>query len=278
MTGGMRLSIEGAELACRVAGPPDGDPVLLLHGYLGSGLAWRHQLPALAGAGRRVVAPDWFGWGDSTRTEGASFEADVARIGRIADALVWEGFDLIGHDYGGFIGLGFALTHPERVRRLGLLNSRAHATFRPRWRLIFGGVSALAGAPGLRHLLRLAPVGAIHRWMTRRERREGVISRKAMRSYTRQLDAEAILHIFGDYRVRPRPELAAGLDRLRGPAGIVWGDRDRYLSARIARELAAGLPDAELTWLEGAGHFVMEERPEAVNRALQALLARPVPR
>src|SRR5688500_4568944 len=96
-----------------------GEAVVLLHGYPQSRLAWRHQLPELART-HRVVAPDWCGWGESGRSLAASFryEDEVARLGRLLDALSIERANLVVHDYGGLLGLGFAAAHPSRVLRL----------------------------------------------------------------------------------------------------------------------------------------------------------------
>jgi pimeloyl-ACP methyl ester carboxylesterase len=62
----------------------------------------------------------------------------VERVGRLLDALGLEAVDLFGHDYGGFLSLGFVQSNPGRVRRLAILNSRAQGTFVPRWYAVFG--------------------------------------------------------------------------------------------------------------------------------------------
>jgi pimeloyl-ACP methyl ester carboxylesterase len=266
------LRVDGARLACWTAGPPSGAPVLALHGYLGSHCSWRRQAPALAAAGVRLVAPDWFGWGESEMASDARFERDVERIGQLADALGWGGFDLFGHDYGGFIGLAFAQQHPERVRRLALLNTRAHRSFRPRWYLAFELVVRLARDPVGRALLRALPVASLHRLAVRGERRAGIIDEDAMRSYTRRLDGRTLSHIFRDYRLPPRPELDARLAQMRCPTRILWGARDRYLDPSVASDLAERIPSARLVLFEEAGHFLMEERPEPVTDHLLDLL------
>ena len=71
--------------------------------------------------------------------------------------------------------------------------------------------------------------------------------------------ARWLAHYFGDYRVPARRDLAAGLGAIRCPTAIIWGAADPYLRTSIAEELAAGIPGAELTLLDGVGHFVMEE-------------------
>lgn len=82
--------------------------------------------------------------------------------------------------------------------------------------------------------------------------------------------ARWLVHFFGEYRVGERPELG----EVACPTAIVWGTRDPYLRTEIAEELAARIPNAELSPID-AGHFVMEEEPSAVLGALKRLLDRP---
>ena len=83
-----RLSIDGTTLAYVERGDGAGEPIVLLHGYLGSHLSWRHQL-APFDVGYRVLALDWFGWGDAGRsvTLQYDYDSEVDRLRRVLDAL-----------------------------------------------------------------------------------------------------------------------------------------------------------------------------------------------
>lgn len=183
--------------------------------------------------------------------------------------------DLFAHDYGGFLALGFTQRHPARVRRLAILNSRAHRTFVPAWYAAFTAVSLLGRTP----LGGLVPFAAINRLGLRGAVRKGVVDKETLESYLGWMStrdgARWLAHYFGDYRVPARRDLAAGLGAIRCPTAIIWGAADPYLRTSIAEELAAGIPGAELTLLDGVGHFVMEEAPDAVMAALEKLLASP---
>ncbi|WP_168200957.1 alpha/beta fold hydrolase [Allokutzneria sp. NRRL B-24872] len=266
------VRVDGARLAYTELGAPAAEPVVLLHGYPANHRCWRHQLPALAES-RRVLALDWLGWGRSERRTDLRFDYDteVARLGRALDALGVEACDLVGHDYGGFLALGFAQRNPARVRRLAILNSRAHRTFTPTWYAIFSAVSLLGRGP----LGPLLPVAKLNRLGMART---GAIDRETLDDYLGWMStkdgARWLLHFFSHYRVSARKDLADALGEIRCPTAIVWGTPDTYLSTTIATELAAGIPRAELTLVEGGGHFVMEKAPEAVSRALEHLLTR----
>ncbi|WP_395570921.1 alpha/beta fold hydrolase [Streptomyces sp. BK79] len=274
--------VDGARLACWESGPPDAEPVLLLHGYPADHQCWRHQVPPLARE-HRVITPDLLGWGDSDRPLHLPFDYDteVARLGRLLDALELDSVNLAGHDYGGFLALGFAQRHPERVRRLALLNSRAHATFTRPWYAAFSLLGLLARTPALRPAATRVPYAALHRRALVPLVRAGHLDAELLHTYVDWMDTAQgrgwLLHYFRDYRTRVRPELRRRLRDIACPTAVVWGREDPYLSPTIATELAASVPGAELTMLDGTGHWVMDERPAEVTAALERLLSRATP-
>lgn len=110
-----------------------GPPVVLLHGFPDSARLWRHQIGALVGAGRRVVAPDLRGFGESDRpTEVAAYRLStvLADLIGLLDALGLDRVAVVGHDWGAGVAWLFAALHPERVERLAVL-SVGHPAVRP---------------------------------------------------------------------------------------------------------------------------------------------------
>jgi len=279
-----RLEIDGTSLAyvdSGDSGAGGAEPVVLLHGYLGSHRTWRHQIEPLSRS-HRVIAPDWFGWGESGRDAALAYDYDteVGRLGRVLDALGLESCNLVGHDYGGFLALGLCQRQPARVRRLALLNSRAHRTFKPAWYAIFGAVGLAARAPVLPDLLRRLPLTRIHRRLMRPLVDAGIFDRPSLDSYIGWMSSDPegpafFTRFYHQYRVAARPELAAGLGSIRCPTAVIWGARDEYLSFDIAQELERDIPRAKLTPIYEAGHFVTEHRPAEVTAALGELLAVP---
>lgn len=112
------------------AGPTGGELVLLLHGYPQSRHAWRHQVPALAAAGYRAVAPDQRGYSPGVRPDPArdlgayGIDRLVQDVLDLADAAGSAGrpFHLVGHDWGGHVGWVTAHRHPSRLRSLTILS------------------------------------------------------------------------------------------------------------------------------------------------------------
>lgn len=109
-----------------VEGPPEGRPVLLLHGFPQTGLAWLRQIAALAAHGYRVLAPNQRGYSPASAPsgpEGYHISTLVDDVVAITDELGWATFDLVGHDWGGAVAWWTADAHPGRVRTLTVVST-----------------------------------------------------------------------------------------------------------------------------------------------------------
>ncbi|MBV9991996.1 MAG: alpha/beta hydrolase [Alphaproteobacteria bacterium] len=113
------IKTNGIDMAVYEAGPKDGLPVVLCHGFPELAYSWRHQLPALAEAGYRVLAPDQRGYGRTTRTEPVE-SYDMAHLtGDLAGMLDAFGIKeaiFVGHDWGGLVVWQMPVYHPTRVK------------------------------------------------------------------------------------------------------------------------------------------------------------------
>ncbi|WAL66848.1 alpha/beta hydrolase [Amycolatopsis cynarae] len=108
------------------AGPEDGRPVLLLHGFPEAAIAWEHQVAVLGARGFRAVAPDQRGYSPGVRPgQVADYGMDelVGDVLAMAGELGWDRFDLVGHDWGGAVAWWTASAHPGRLRRLAVVST-----------------------------------------------------------------------------------------------------------------------------------------------------------
>lgn len=108
------------------AGPADGPPVVLLHGFPEFWYAWRYAVARLASAGFRVIAPDQRGYNLSDKPEGIeAYKVEVLAddVAGLIDALGYQQVDLVGHDWGGGVAWHAAIRHPERLRRLAVIDT-----------------------------------------------------------------------------------------------------------------------------------------------------------
>ncbi|MFL5537660.1 MAG: alpha/beta fold hydrolase [Longimicrobiaceae bacterium] len=222
------------------------ETVVLLHGLSGSARWWQRNIPALAVA-RRVAVPDVIGFGRS-RARGPlpDVPAAAALLAEWIAAISPEPVHLAGHSMGGHLAIHLAAAHPERVRRLVLVD--AVGVPRPR-------------TP--RNLLRLAyEAGPPRRWGD--PRFLPVIWRDALAAGPVTV-LRGLRHILRD-DVRPL------LPRIAAPTLVIWGEKDGLVPLEAARELRAGIPGARLLVIPHAYHNPMVDRPKEFNAALLRFL------
>src|SRR5215472_17077183 len=113
------IRTNGIDMAVHEMGPKDGFPVVLCHGFPELAYSWRHQLPALAAAGFRAIAPDQRGYGCTSRPEKIEDYDMMHLTGDLAgllDALALKDAIFVGHDWGGFVVWQMPIYQPTRVR------------------------------------------------------------------------------------------------------------------------------------------------------------------
>ncbi|MER1966369.1 alpha/beta hydrolase [Castellaniella sp. GW247-6E4] len=240
-----------------------GRPLLLVHSLL----ADSRSMDALASelsSGYRVVIPDLPGYGGSPRS-GASIPEVAAELmaALAADGLNHE-LGVLGNGYGGFVALSLAQQFPEEVRRLVLLDSAA--AFPPAGK---EGVRAMmdsvreGGMPAVMDiaLSRLFPPAYA-------QAHPGAVA--SCRAALAEMDAEAFI---GMCRNLMMVDLRPGLASVQSRTLVVVGLEDQATPVALARELAAVIPDAQLTELAGCGHAPHIQMPEVVTPLIKAFLA-----
>jgi haloalkane dehalogenase len=274
------LATDGVRLHYVDEGPRDGEPVLMLHGTPTWSYLYRDLIAALAEHGFRAIAYDQLGFGRSDKP-GSTAAYSLARHIRHLDSLVGElglsGITLVVHDWGGPIGLGWAVDHADRVERLVLFNTHTGAVDEGRAPWAY----ALVRAPVLGDVLtRGADVFALAlRYATDLDEDERRAYAEAHPSWTsRAALAKAPRLLPFDAGNPSRPVVAntiAKLGRLHAkPTLFVWGMRDPILRPRILRRLTELLGDSEARQIEHASHYVQENAPDEVRAYLLDFLDR----
>jgi len=124
----LELTVEGhpermAYMDVPAVGPEKGVPVLLLHGKNFDSGTWVGTIDALTRAGRRTVVPDQLGFNKSSKPDVAySFDLLAGNTVQLLDALGIPAVDVVAHSTGGMLGIRLAVSHPDRVRRLVLVD------------------------------------------------------------------------------------------------------------------------------------------------------------
>jgi pimeloyl-ACP methyl ester carboxylesterase len=120
------IEANGLSFETLLAGPADGEAVILLHGYPQSAGSWRETMEWLAGRGFRAIAPNLRGYSPgASPSEASEYSMDklVADVIGIADSQKAERFHLVGHDWGGALAWSVAGTHPKRLLSLTVLST-----------------------------------------------------------------------------------------------------------------------------------------------------------
>ena len=251
---------DGARIHYRLDGP-EGAPWLMLSNSLGTDMGlWERQMPALGGY--RVVRWDARGHGRSDATPGAYTMEQISRDAlAVLDALEIKRTAYCGVSMGGAIGQWLCLNAPERISALGLANTAAQFATPELWNARIeavrsGGMAALAPA-------------VIERWFTPgfRERDPAEVERINAILLATSADGYA-----GCSAAIRDTDFRSQLGRIRAPTLVIGGEHDPATPPEKARELAAGIPGAQLVMLDAA-HLSGNERPEAFNAALTGFVS-----
>lgn len=137
MTEYIEITTDAGTFDAIAAGPADGRPVLLLHGFPEAAVEWDHQVAMLGDNGFRAVAPDQRGYSPRVRPDQvAEYGIDILAddVAAIADALGFARFDLVGHDWGGAVAWRVADRHGHRVRSLSVISTPHPAALASAWK------------------------------------------------------------------------------------------------------------------------------------------------
>ncbi len=228
-----------------------GLPVIFVHGSGGNHLAWGSQVRALGEVGQ-AIAVDLPGHGRSEPPGCNSVSAYVDVIRGLLDALHFERAVVVGHSLGGAIAQTLGLTYPERTAGLGLVGTGARLRVLPA--ILEGVLSSTDFAKTMQFVIEYSFAPGLDAEMRRRAEED-------FRACPPQVTHD-------DFAACDAFDLMARVSDLKAPALIICGRQDRLTPIKYSEYLASKIPNARLVLVDGAGHSVMIEQPEAVNQAL----------
>lgn len=270
----------GARLSYLDEGERGDEAVLMLHGNPTWSYYYRHLVRALAPA-LRCVVPDHVGMGASEKPPGYAYTlaSRIEDVAALVASLGLRRVHLVVHDWGGAIGFGLAARRPELIGRITILNTAAFASRRIPARI------ALCKLPGLGPLIVRGCNGfagpavwmAMHRRALRPEERRGYLW-----PYRSWADRVAVSAFVRDIPLRPdHPSwgtlaaVEAGLGRFRDrPVRVLWGGQDFCFNDSFLARWRELLPQAEVTRIADAGHYVLDDAREDVIPAVTEFLRR----
>jgi pimeloyl-ACP methyl ester carboxylesterase len=275
-----RVTARGVDFHVTEAGPDDGRPVVLLHGWPQHHYAYRHLLGDPPD-GLRLIAPDLPGYGWSGpaphRMEKEELASDVLAL---IEALGLDRALLVGHDWGGYIGFLLTLRAPERFDGYLALNI-AHPwnTFRTAaphmWRFaLYQPLMAAFGVPLMRRT-RFVEKLALTKGTTVESAISPADAKIFADTFRTPSTARAARDTYRTFLLREMPRQARRGETRRSfvPTRGLFGVDDLAISPKLAAPENADAADYTLERVAGCGHFIAEERPDLVREHLVALAA-----
>lgn len=275
-----QVALTDVSLHVAEAGPADGAPTILLHGFPEFWFGWRRQIRPLAQADLRLVIPDQRGYNLSGKPEGiAAYHLDrlAADVIALADACGFTRFRLVAHDWGGLVAWWAASHYPKRIERLAILNAPHPGIFgaylrRHPGQLLRSYYVGVFQIPFLPERRLTAQGGAVLRRTMAATSRPGAFSEADLDRYAEAwLRPAAMTGMLNWYRALVRLPRRTP-PRVRAPTLILWGRRDHALQPGLAEASLGLCDDGRIAWFPEATHWVQHDEPDAVNAALVAFL------
>jgi pimeloyl-ACP methyl ester carboxylesterase len=268
-----RVEVNGVGIEYEVTG--QGRPVVLLHGFPDSGRLWRHQVPALAGAGFQVIVPDLRGYGRSDKPDAVDAYSLMTIAGDVLAVMADLGVakaHMVGHDWGASLAWAIASLAPASVDHLAVLSVGHPATFRRTFQQLEKAW----------YMLLFQFPGIAERWLSDDDWAN-------FRSWARHPDADQVIAELAAsggltpglnwYRANLAPETWAQpplkLPLVQAPTMGIWSTEDIALTEIQMTDSAENVAG---TWryerLAGPGHWMQLEAPDQVNALLLDFLPR----
>lgn len=268
-------------------GARDGSPVVLVHGNPTWGFLYRDFVAPLTNAGYRVVIPDHLGFGRSDKPGHAELytvERHAARLDALLESLDLNQVTLVPHDWGGPVGLAWAVAHPHRIAGLFVLNTYAH---RPPWKVPIPPPLRLFRAPGIGELVVkglhlfvrgfVLRAGVAHPERLTAEVRRGYLaphptwtSRTAILAFVREIPTDGAGPI-SDFTAAIESGLHEHFQNT--PVAIAWAIRDPAFTPKWLDDLwLKTFPEARVLRLPDAKHYLQEDAHERIVPALLSFL------
>jgi pimeloyl-ACP methyl ester carboxylesterase len=256
-----------------------GPLVVLLHGFPEFWYSWRHQIPALAEAGFRVIAPDQRGYNTSEKPRGVRSYRVEHLVDDVAALIQHAGESratVVGHDWGGAVAWAVPMLRPEVVDKLIVMNAphrqaynRELRRFRQllrSWYVFFFQLPWLPEAG-----IRFRQYRLIDNVLRREPKRPGAFSEDDIAAYKQALAQPGALSAGINYyraAVRRNPFASSMLRQIDAPTLLIWGEEDPYLGIRLTEGLQQWVPKIRVERIPNASHWVQIDAAERVNELM----------
>ncbi len=286
------IRTNGVTLHVAIDGDPNGEPIVLLHGFPEFWYGWKKQIPYLVEKGYRVIVPDQRGYNLSdkpNKIEDYLLNVLANDIIGLIDALGYDRVNLVGHDWGGAVAWWVATAYPNRLKTLSILNipyptvmvkylKANPAQWLKSWYMGFFQVPLLPEAT-----LGIAKYKVFAN-LIKSTGKEGSFTEADLVKYREAWSKpNAATGMLNWYRGLMRTNVKQATDdtrreelpkgkRISTPTQILWGEKDVALSKEMAQPSADVCVDARLEFFPEATHWLQHDEPDAVNERIHAFI------
>lgn len=240
-------------------------PVLLLHGLPSQSYSWRNIMPALANQGTRAIAPDWIGFGFSSKPDKRDFaytpDAFLTALEGFIKSIELERFCLVVQGFLGSVGLQYALRHPEQIANITILNTPISSQAKLPWKI------QQMGLPFAGDMITQDPL-LVDRTLEGGSRY--VITEEHLNVYRKPFlkssaAGRSLLATIRNLQLRSAmTEIDNGFKELQQEVLILWGMIDPWLPINIAQDFVNSLEKGSLIKLNNVGHYPQEHYHETI--------------
>ncbi len=245
-------------------------PALCVHGFPETSYMWRAVLDAVVESGRRAIAPDLVGFGDSPPDPPGTWERHTSALERFRRQLGLERVALVVHDWGGLIGLRWACEHPQAITALVISGTG----FFPdgKWH----GMARSLRTPGEGEQLvaALNREGFAQMLSSLSAGFDARVAAEYWKAFERPEGRQAILDLYRSGDFSKLESCDGRLAALAVPTLLLWGADDAFAPVAGAHRLKREIPDAKLVVLEGSGHFLYADEPRRAAAEVAEFLAK----
>jgi pimeloyl-ACP methyl ester carboxylesterase len=248
---------------------------ILLHGLPAQSLTWTGLMRPLAEQGIRTIAPDWIGFGNSSKPDKRDFaytpDALVTALAELIDQLELDRFSLVVQGFMGTVGIQYAIRYPDRVNKLVILNAPLTTSTKLPW------VIKQMGLPVAGEMLTQDPL-SVER--TLEAGCKCVIEDKFLEAYRKpylksSVPGRSLLAAIRNLKLAESlTEISTGLPKLTIPVQILWGINDPWLDLTQAEACVKSLQHGELVTLPTAAHYPQEHWYAEIKESLIPFLRR----
>jgi pimeloyl-ACP methyl ester carboxylesterase len=265
------------------AGPPDGPPIVLLHGFPEFWYAWKGVIAPLVKAGFRVILPDQRGYGDSDKPPGVD-DYQIDKLGddvaNLITALGYQNAGLVAQDWGGGVAWNVAIRHPERVNKLAIIDT-PHPDA---WRRVESKEETVSWYRTFFQIPWLPEESARwgNWWLLAKSIRDtakpGAFPDEKLDLYRSAWDRDGAFGTMVNWYRSAFRTFTRGADtpehRVALPVLLLLAENDAYIPSDMTRASLGLLDDGKLVELGSGTHWVVQEEPERIAQLLAEFFAR----